>query len=51
MKKGFLIIAAVSFAVSLWSLQYPFQNPNLSSEERAKDLIPYIDNTFRTRTI
>jgi beta-glucosidase len=39
MKKGFLIIAAGFFAVSLWSQQYPFQNPNLSSEERAKDLI------------
>ena len=39
MKKGFLFIAAVFFTVSLWAQQYPYQNPKLSSEERAKDLI------------
>src|SRR5665647_1978722 len=39
MKKGFLIIAAVFFAIGLWAQQYPFQNPKLSSEERAKDLV------------
>src|SRR5665647_3119806 len=39
MKKGFIFIAAVFFAVSLWAQQYPYRNPKLSSEERAKDLI------------
>jgi beta-glucosidase len=39
MKKGFLIIACVCFATSLLGQQFPYQNPNLSSEERAKDLI------------
>jgi len=39
MKKGFLIIAAVFFSISLWAQQYPCQDPKLSSEERAKDLI------------
>ncbi len=39
MKKPLLIVLSVFLAVNLWAQQYPFQNPNLSSEERAKDLI------------
>ena len=38
-KKGFYFIAVLLFTSNLWAQQYPFQNPKLSSEERAKDLI------------
>ncbi len=38
-KRGFCFAAILLFTSSLWAQQYPFQNPNLSSEERAKDLI------------
>jgi beta-glucosidase len=38
-KKGLLIVISFLFTVNLWAQQYPFQNPKLSSEERAKDLI------------
>jgi len=38
MKKAFLILANLLFTIGLWA-QFPYQNPNLSSEERAKDLI------------
>jgi beta-glucosidase len=40
MKKGLLFIAYFLFSLNLWAQTMPFQNPNLSSEERAKDLIP-----------
>jgi beta-glucosidase-like glycosyl hydrolase len=39
MKKRILVAACLLFSVSLWAQQYPYQNPKLSSEERAKDLI------------
>ncbi|MBN2274555.1 MAG: glycoside hydrolase family 3 C-terminal domain-containing protein [Bacteroidales bacterium] len=39
MKKKLLIVLGLWAAISLWGQQYPYQNPNLSSEERAKDLI------------
>jgi beta-glucosidase len=39
MKKVVLIAYCLFFAISLWAQQYPYQNPKLSSEERAKDLI------------
>ena len=39
MKKGLLFIAYFLFSLNLWAQTMPFQNPNLSSEERAKDLI------------
>jgi beta-glucosidase len=39
MKKEILFFVSVIFSVSLWAQRMPFQNPNLSSEERAKDLI------------
>ena len=31
--------AILLFSLNAWSQQYPFQNPELSSEERARDLI------------
>ncbi|HEX2920540.1 MAG TPA: xylan 1,4-beta-xylosidase [Bacteroidales bacterium] len=39
MKKVLLFIISMFLAVSLKCQQFPFQNPSLSSEERAKDLI------------
>jgi beta-glucosidase len=39
MKKTLLIAASLIWALSSWGQQYPYQNPKLSSEERAKDLI------------
>ena len=39
MKKGLLIIISILLTGSLWAQQLPYQNPNLSSEERANDLI------------
>src|SRR4030042_4362852 len=40
MKKVILITITVLLSVGIWGQQYPYQNPNLSPEERAKDLIP-----------
>jgi beta-glucosidase len=37
--KGLCITAFFLFHSAVWSQQLPYQNPNLSSEERAKDLI------------
>ena len=34
-----LFITIVLLSMNLWAQTMPFQNPNLSSEERAKDLI------------
>lgn len=39
MKKQLLIALNLLFSIYLLGQQYPFQNPNLSSEERARDLI------------
>jgi beta-glucosidase len=39
MTKGLLLLAGTFLVFNLWGQQYPFQNPNLSSEERSKDLI------------
>jgi beta-glucosidase len=39
MKIRLLVILSFLFTVNLWAQQLPYQNPNLSSEERAKDLI------------
>ncbi len=39
MKTCFLFIISAFLSCSLWGQQYPFRNPALSSEERAKDLI------------
>src|SRR5665647_51875 len=39
MKKRLILGVCLLFTVSLWAQQYPYQNPKLSSEERAKDLI------------
>jgi beta-glucosidase len=38
-KKGLCVAAILLFTVSSWGQQLPYQNPNLSSEERARDLI------------
>ena len=38
-KKTLCVIAIFLFIATLWGQQLPYQNPNLSSEERAKDLI------------
>ncbi|MBN2805881.1 MAG: glycoside hydrolase family 3 C-terminal domain-containing protein [Prolixibacteraceae bacterium] len=38
-KKGLLFLFMLMFAGTLFAQQYPFQNPNLSFEERAEDLI------------
>jgi beta-glucosidase len=39
MNKKLLLAIFVLLAANLWAQQYPFRNPELSSEERAKDLI------------
>jgi beta-glucosidase len=39
MKKAILLFVGFIFSANLWAQTMPFQNPNLSSEERAKDLI------------
>lgn len=39
MKKAFFLFAGFISALNLWAQQYPFQDPHLSSEERARDLI------------
>jgi beta-glucosidase len=40
MKTSFLLLLSFFFTYSLWGQEYPFQDPELSSEARAKDLIP-----------
>jgi beta-glucosidase len=39
MKNGLILIASILLSFNIWGQKYPFQNPKLSSEERAKDLI------------
>jgi beta-glucosidase len=39
MKYTLIIVLCLMISAGLWGQQYPFQNPDLSSEERAKDLI------------
>lgn len=39
MKKTITIVLGLVLASDIWGQQYPFQNPALTSEERAKDLI------------
>jgi beta-glucosidase len=38
-RKGLFIVITLLFSVNLWAQQLPYKNPNLSSEERAKDLM------------
>ncbi|WP_321517864.1 xylan 1,4-beta-xylosidase [uncultured Bacteroides sp.] len=38
-RKGLFIVITLLFSVNLWAQLLPYKNPNLSSEERAKDLI------------
>ena len=39
LKDKSLIFAVLLFSINLMGQQLPYQNPNLSSEERARDLI------------
>jgi beta-glucosidase len=39
MKRGVFIALGIVFTLNLWGQPFPYQNPGLSSEERAKDLI------------
>jgi beta-glucosidase len=39
MKKHMVFVTIVLLSMNLWAQKMPFQNPNLSSEERAKDLV------------
>jgi beta-glucosidase len=39
MKYTLIIASCLAISASLWGQQYPFQNSNLSNEERARDLI------------
>ena len=39
MKKQMIFITIVLLSMNLWAQTLPYQNPNLSSEDRAKDLI------------
>jgi len=39
MKHKVTLVLGLMISATLWGQQYPFQNPDLSSEERAKDLI------------
>jgi len=39
MKKINFFVISILLTMNLWGQQYPFQNPDLSSEARAKDLI------------
>ncbi|MBN2012233.1 glycoside hydrolase family 3 C-terminal domain-containing protein [candidate division KSB1 bacterium] len=39
MRKKILFIVCILFSLNLWAQPKPYQNPNLSSEQRAKDLI------------
>jgi beta-glucosidase len=39
MKKELLLVLGFLLVVNLWGQQLPYQNPSLTSEQRAKDLI------------
>jgi beta-glucosidase len=41
-KKELLVILSLLFAINLRAQKLPYQNPNLSSEERAKNLISHL---------
>ena len=45
MKKGLFIALSILSSICLKGQQYPFQNPDLSSDERAKDLISLLTLT------
>src|SRR5512145_2150470 len=38
-KRILLLVCGILITTSIWAQQYPFQDPDLSSEIRAKDLI------------
>jgi beta-glucosidase len=39
MNKGFIFIISVLCSLNLWAQKMPYQNPDLSSDERARDLL------------
>ncbi len=39
MKKVLFLVVSFLLSMNVWGQMLPYQNPNLSSEERAKDLI------------
>ena len=45
MKKELILALAFLLVVNLWGQQLPYQNPNLTSEQRAKDLISRLSLT------
>ena len=45
MKKELLLALAFLLVANLWGQQLPYQNPNLTSEQRAKDLISRLSLT------
>lgn len=49
MKKAFFVIVGFISALHVWAQQHPFQNPQLSSEERARDLIARLTLEEKTR--
>lgn len=49
MKKAFFVIVGFISALHVWARQHPFQNPQLSSEERARDLIARLTLEEKTR--
>ena len=48
MKKCLFIVLGVILTASILGQQYPFQNPDLSSEERARDLISRLSLSEKT---
>ena len=48
-KRKLLIALCLLFSANLLAQQYPFQNPGLSSEERAKDLISRLTLTEKAK--
>jgi beta-glucosidase len=39
LRRSLLLTMAIVCSITIWGQQYPFQNPQLTSEERARDLI------------
>lgn len=48
MKKILCIAISLLLTVGLWAQQFPFQNPKLSPEERAQDLLPRLTLVEKT---
>jgi beta-glucosidase len=48
MKKGCIVIVSLLLAINSWAQLLPYQNPALSSEDRAKDLISRLTLSEKT---